>query len=338
MDPTHAPTKATTPAPKPKTCTGNETGDVIGSVSAHLGLAAAGIISPPGVQCVTGAADLALTVGEETGIVCGGSLKTESPVWRGVNIGLASAGAAISCVPIVGNIFNVGRTAVEGVELGVRAFGGWFTSLFRPRIAAVKAVSTGVELAERTAASTAHAAETIAKTAAKAALTPGRITTAAVSTGGRAGERVVQTLAKVSNVEEKIAREVVKEAVTPVGLPARVTRVAAEEAVRGAEEAGVQLAAKDTARAVPHAVVEPPLRLPPPRPPRPPVGVAMSTAMRAHLVAEIGSLTGQVIAPGLGVTDVTAKAETEEKPPIAFFPAIAGMVTAYLLARRYNFF
>jgi hypothetical protein len=64
----------------------------------------------------------------------------------------------------------------------------------------------------------------------------------------------------------------------------------------------------------------------------------MSTAMRAHLVAEIGSLTGQVIAPGLGVTDVTAKAETEEKPPIAFFPAVAGMVTAYLLARRYNFF
>jgi hypothetical protein len=25
-------------------------------------------------------------------------------------------------------------------------------------------------------------------------------------------------------------------------------------------------------------------------------------------------------------------------PPIAFFPAVAGMVTAYLLARRYNFF
>jgi hypothetical protein len=336
MDPKHAPTKAATPAPKPKTCTGNETGDVIGSVSAHLGLAAAGIISPPGVQCATGAADLALTVGEETGIVCGGSLKTESPVWRGVNIGLASAGAAISCVPIVGNIFNVGRTAVEGVELGVRALGGWFTSLFRPRIAA-KAVSTGVELVEHAAASTAHAAETIAKTAAKAALTPGRITTAVVSTGGRAGERVVQTLAKVSNVEEKIAKEVVKEAVTPVGLPARVTQVVAEDAVRGAEDAGVQLAAKDTTRAVPHAVVEPPLRLPPPRPPRPPVGVAMSTAMRAHLVPEIGSLAGQVIAPDWGETGVT-KGEAAEKPPIAFFPAIVGMVTAYLLARRYNFF
>jgi hypothetical protein len=66
MDPKHVPTKAKTPAPKPKTCTGKETGDVIGSLSAHLGLAAAGIISPPGLQCGTGAADLALTVGEET--------------------------------------------------------------------------------------------------------------------------------------------------------------------------------------------------------------------------------------------------------------------------------
>jgi hypothetical protein len=59
MDPKHVPTKAKaeTPPPKPKTCTGTETGDVIGSVTAHLGLAAAGIISPPGLQCGTGAAD-----------------------------------------------------------------------------------------------------------------------------------------------------------------------------------------------------------------------------------------------------------------------------------------
>jgi len=97
------------PKSKPKTCTGNATGDVIGSVTAHLGLAAAGIFSPPGVQCGTGAADLALTVGEETGVVCGGSLKTDSPVWRGVNIGLASAGAAISCVPIVGKSSTPGK-------------------------------------------------------------------------------------------------------------------------------------------------------------------------------------------------------------------------------------
>jgi hypothetical protein len=268
--------------------------------------------------------------------VCGGSLKTESPVWRGVNIGLASAGAAISCVPIVGNIFNVGRTAVEGVELGVRAVGGWFSKLFRPRIAD-KAVATGVELAEHAAASTAHAAETIAKTAAKATLTPGRITTAVVSTGGRAGERVVQTLAKVSKVEEKIAKEVVKEAVMPVGLPARVTQVVAEEAVHATEDAvqeGVQLAGKDATRASSHEVPDPPIQIPPPRP-RPPVGVAMSTAMRAHLAAEIGSLTGQVLAHDWGETGMTKAAE---EPPSMALPAVAGAVTAYLLARRYNFF
>jgi hypothetical protein len=161
---------------------------------------------------------LALTVGEETGIVCGGSLKTDSPVWRGVNIGLASAGAAISCVPIVGNIFNVGQTAVEGVELGVRALGGWLGSLFRPEIVA-KAVATEVELTEHAGTSAVHVAETIAQTAAKAKLNPGKITRAVVSTGGKTGPRVVQTLAKVANVDKKIAEEVVKEAVTPMGVP-----------------------------------------------------------------------------------------------------------------------
>jgi hypothetical protein len=152
----HVPLQKDKPKPKPKTCSGSEMGDVIGSVTAHLGLAAAGIISPPGVQCGTGAADLALTVGEETGIVCGGSLKTESPVWRGINLGLASAGAAISCVPVVGNIFNAGKTVYTAGELAVRGVGegvskavGWFTGLFRPRVTA-KAVSTGIELVERT--------------------------------------------------------------------------------------------------------------------------------------------------------------------------------------------
>jgi hypothetical protein len=102
----------------------------------------------------------------QTGIVCGGSLKTESLVSRDVKIGLALAGAAMPCVTDVGNIFNVGRTAVEGVELGWRTLGGWFSSLFRPRIA-TKSVSAGVELAEHAGTSAAHAAETIAQTAAK---------------------------------------------------------------------------------------------------------------------------------------------------------------------------
>src|SRR6056297_3307985 len=178
--PEHVPVHKDKPKPKPKTCSGTEMGDVIGSAVAHLGLAAASSISPPGAQCATGAADLSLTVGEETGIVCGGSLKTESPVWKGINIGLASAGAAISCVPIVGNVFNAGRVIVDSVDLAGRAIGGWFTSLFRPRVAST-AVEAGVELAEHTAPllkvaehtapSAAHAAEVIASEAASAAPT-----------------------------------------------------------------------------------------------------------------------------------------------------------------------
>jgi hypothetical protein len=118
----HVPLEKDKPNLKPKTCSGSETGDVIGSLTAQLGLAAAGTISPPGVMCGTGAAHLAFIVGEESGIVCGGSLKTESSVWRGVNIGRASA-TAISCVPIVGNIFSASKTVYTAGELTVPGVG-----------------------------------------------------------------------------------------------------------------------------------------------------------------------------------------------------------------------
>jgi hypothetical protein len=62
----------------------------------------------------------------------------------------------------------------------------------------------------------------------------------------------------------------------------------------------------------------------------------MSMAMRAHLAAEIGSLAGQVIALDWGETGVT-KTEAAEEPSTAL-PAVVAVVTAYLLARRYNFF
>lgn len=298
------------PKSKPKTCTGNATGDVIGSVTAHLGLAAAGIFSPPGVQCGTGAADLALTVGEETGVVCGGSLKTDSPVWRGVNIGLASAGAAISCVPIVGNVFNAGKTVYAAGELAVRGIGkgvskafGWFTGLFRPRITS-KAVSSGIELVEHAAPSTAHVVQTAA--ASKAVATPGQISRATLSVGGRASAAVAP------RVVESVPKAVVE---------------------------SVEVAAKDTGRVAVHAVEEAPLRLPPPRAPRPPVGVAMSTAMKAHLIAEIGSLAGQIIAPDLGETGVGGgKAGDTAPPDVHVIPAAVGMLAAYVLGKRYNLF
>jgi hypothetical protein len=318
MTAAHVPLQKDKPKPKPKTCSGSETGDVIGSVTAHLGLAAAGIISPPGVQCGTGAADLALTVGEETGVVCGGSLKTESPVWRGVNLGLASAGAAVSCVPVVGNIFNAGKTVYTAGELAVRGVGegvskavGWFTSLFRPRVTA-KAVSTGIELVEHTAASTSHVAATVSTaasktvslpgSAAKVALVPGSITRATVSVGGR-----------------------VAKATAPSVL------VRGEKAVVEAVEAG----GKGSARAVAHVVEEAPIRPPPPRPPRPPVGVPMTAAMRAHLLAEIGSVVGQVVAPDLGIGNVS---KTQGKEEDVLLPGAVGVIAMYILGKRYNLF
>lgn len=299
------------PKPKPKTCSGSATGDVIGSVTAHLGLAAAGIFSPPGIQCGTGAADLALTVGEETGVVCGGSLKTDSPVWRGVNIGLASAGAAISCVPIVGNVFNAGKTVYAAGELAARGIGegvskafGWFTGLFRPRITS-KAVSAGIELVEHAAPSTSHVVSTAA--ASKAIATPGQISRATLSVGGRASAAVAP------RVIESVPKAVVE---------------------------SMEVAGKDTARVAVHAVEEAPLRLPPARAPRPPVGVAMSTAMKAHLIAEIGSVVGQIVAPDLGETGVGGgkeaggSADGDDMLPAA----VAGMLAAYVLGKRWNLF
>jgi hypothetical protein len=61
----------------------------------------------------------------------------------------------------------------------------------------------------------------------------------------------------------------------------------------------------------------------------------MSTAMRAHLAAKIGSVVGQVVAPDWVQSGVTG---AEEEPNTAL-PAVAGVVTSLLLlVRRYNFF
>jgi uncharacterized protein with PhoU and TrkA domain len=47
---------------------------------------------------------------------------------------------------------------------------------------------------------------------------------------------VVQTLAKVSNVDKKIAKMVVKEAVMPMGVTPRVMQTLAEEVVHATED------------------------------------------------------------------------------------------------------
>jgi hypothetical protein len=61
----------------------------------------------------------------------------------------------------------------------------------------------------------------------------------------------------------------------------------------------------------------------------------MTAALRAHLLAEIGSVVGQVVAPDLGVGEVSSAPAANDD---VLLPGAVGVIAMYVLGKRYNLF
>jgi hypothetical protein len=152
-----------------------------------------------------------------------------------VNIALSGVNTAITCVPVIGNVWAAGHAAVEGVELGFRALGGWFSGLFRPAARAITTTAKEVELTEtigKAAVSIGEKApEIAAKTSAVKTITKTSASIAQV--GSKAAEAVGETDRAVGSVE-KVAAKLPQ---PPPKAPQAITKAATEAETQSIERA-----------------------------------------------------------------------------------------------------
>ena len=163
-------------------CTGDAKADAYTSLGTHAALGVTAMV--PFVGCAAAIADAGLTGAEESGLLCGGELKTPDAGWQAVNVGLAATGTVLSCIPGIGTVFGL--------------FKGLFTSTTRATKATVKAIEMTAVGASKSKAAAVELSKAVADSAVRAKLA------APVVTVGRVTGKAVVTTQKTAVLTEHV--------------------------------------------------------------------------------------------------------------------------------------